>query len=294
MDVNTFSRLLPVLEKTRLAFLQGWGEPLIHPEFFTLAALAKSAGCRIGTTTNAMLIDEKKADLLVEGGIDMVAFSLAGTGSGNDEMRPGTRFKAVLDAIRLVSERKKVASSPTPSIHVAYILLRSRLSDFSSLIDELTGTGVENIQVTTLDFLADAAMREETIVPATVNAYDDFCSWLENCRHEFLRHDIEMNYQVSFPGIKRDHCSENINRSFFVSADGSISPCVFSTLPADGVTCIRNSREHPYHRMVFGNINRDPIGRIWYSRKYRSFRRTFAAGKYMPFCKSCPKLYGVS
>ena len=57
LPLTTFAKLLPALARARLVYLQGWGEPLLHPDFFNMVALAKQAGCRVGTTTNGMLLD---------------------------------------------------------------------------------------------------------------------------------------------------------------------------------------------------------------------------------------------
>ena len=48
LSLTTFQRLLPDLQRVRLVYLQGWGEPFLHPDFFTLVSLAKQAGCQVG------------------------------------------------------------------------------------------------------------------------------------------------------------------------------------------------------------------------------------------------------
>jgi len=40
--------------------------------------MAKKTGCRVGTTTNGMLLGPDQIDLLVDSEIDFIAFSLAG------------------------------------------------------------------------------------------------------------------------------------------------------------------------------------------------------------------------
>lgn len=293
MDMATFSRLVPVLQKTKLAYLQGWGEPLMNPELFSMIRLAKSLGCQVGTTTNGMAVDRHVADKLIESGVDLLAFSLAGTGQNNDAIRVGTRFAKVLEAIRLVTARKHAAGAVTPTIHIAYMLMRSNLEDLEGLDAVLEGSGVEKVQVSTLDFVAERRLKNETVVPATVKAYDDLCAWLEERQNAFAASAIEMNYQLSFPGMKGDICTEKITRSFFVSAAGSISPCVYTGLSLDGASCIRNGEEVTYPSRVFGNICQQPVEQIWRSKRFKRFRRRFTAGKHDQFCLSCPKLYGL-
>ena len=52
LDPATWRGILPALKRARLVHLQGWGEPLLHPDFFTLVSQAKAVGCQVGTTTN--------------------------------------------------------------------------------------------------------------------------------------------------------------------------------------------------------------------------------------------------
>jgi len=78
LPVDTFQKLRRALRKTQLVHLQGWGEPLLHPDFFTLVALARQAGCRVGTTTNGTLVDAPLAARLVAGGLDFVSFPWPG------------------------------------------------------------------------------------------------------------------------------------------------------------------------------------------------------------------------
>ena len=41
LDPALFQRLLPELSRVNLLYLQGWGEPFLHPDFFTLVSLAR-------------------------------------------------------------------------------------------------------------------------------------------------------------------------------------------------------------------------------------------------------------
>ncbi len=44
LPLETFRKLAPFLPKVKHVHLQGWGEPLLHPGFFDMAAAAKAAG----------------------------------------------------------------------------------------------------------------------------------------------------------------------------------------------------------------------------------------------------------
>jgi len=44
LPVKIFERLMADIAKARLVYLQGWGEPLLHPNFLALVRIAESRG----------------------------------------------------------------------------------------------------------------------------------------------------------------------------------------------------------------------------------------------------------
>ncbi len=89
--------------------LHGAGEPLLHPDFFTIAAYAKSKkNISAGFLSNATLLDEEKARKVIETGIDWAAFSVDGAQKEAFEYyRKGAEFEQVEANIeRLLSMRK--------------------------------------------------------------------------------------------------------------------------------------------------------------------------------------------
>jgi uncharacterized radical SAM superfamily Fe-S cluster-containing enzyme len=86
LSFENFKTLLPIIAYTKMVHLQGWGEPFLHPHLFEMIVLAKKTGCKVGTTTNGMLLNRRRIDQLVKSGIDHVAFSLTGIGEKNDQV----------------------------------------------------------------------------------------------------------------------------------------------------------------------------------------------------------------
>src|SRR3954452_24766020 len=78
MDFDLFARLLgdfPDLEELQL---QGLGEPMMHPRFFDMVALAAARGIRVGVNTNLTLLDTRRAELCVRSGLADLHASLDG------------------------------------------------------------------------------------------------------------------------------------------------------------------------------------------------------------------------
>jgi MoaA/NifB/PqqE/SkfB family radical SAM enzyme len=101
---------------------------------------------------------------------------------------------------------------------------------------------------------------------------------------------LETHYQLQDPGKRRPTCTENVQQALVVSAEGQVSPCVYTNLPVSGATCFNNGLEHPYRQLFFGNVNERPLGEIWGQRAYKDFRRSFNGGMLAPPCRECSKL----
>lgn len=291
LPVEVFERLLADDAKARLVYLQGWGEPLLHPDFLALVRMAKSAGRSVGTTTNGMLLDPPTALRLVECGIDVVAFSLAGVDEQNDAVRRGTRIGQVLDAVHALDEAKRSLGRDVPKIHVAYMLLRSGLDRVERLPSVLHELGVNQVVISTLDFVPCAELENETLIPRTFREYEEIRRRLEALRAEGNRWGLEIFSQIYRPGERRLTCTENVQCALYVSSDGTVSPCPFTNLPVSGGMNMYRADETPYFSLILGNVREVTLTDIWRQKTYRRFRRSFYDGGLPALCETCPKLF---
>jgi MoaA/NifB/PqqE/SkfB family radical SAM enzyme len=290
ISLSTYERLLPAFRQTRLVHLQGWGEPLLNPALFEMAALAKEAGCDVGITTNGTMLDATTAVRAVEIGLDIIAFSLAGTDEKNDIARKGTHLSEVLDAIEAVNREKKRAGTRKPSIHIAYMLMRSGIGDLDGLPGLLRGRGIDQVVITTLDFVPSPDMMREAIIPSDKAAHDELISHLERVVQSGKDAGLDIHYYLTHPGISNRVCTENPQRALFVSSDGTISPCVFTNLPVSEAKYVSNGEIRPYRALTFGNIKDYSLAGRWRRRDYSAFRASFTRGDPVEPCDRCYKL----
>jgi MoaA/NifB/PqqE/SkfB family radical SAM enzyme len=290
LALATFRRLLPILKKARLVHLQGWGEPFLHPDFFTMVSLARQAGCQVGTTTNGMLLDADGLRRIVDLEMGVVAFSLAGVGENNDAVRRGTRFATVLEKIETLSEIKSRKGARFPNIHVAYMLLRSGLDDLALLPQALEGLVVSQVVVSMLDFVADPSLARESLKLATPEEYREAAAKLDEVVNRARSRGLEIHGQLTPPHNWPHPCSENIAGSLCVAADGAVAPCVFLNLPVEAETYMGREGESPYRRLSFGVVEANQsLLSIWRSPDYREFRRVWAGAHAPSACRGCLK-----
>ncbi len=281
--------LAPYFSTARMVHLQGWGEPLLHPAFFEMAGIARKAGCRVSTATNGMLVDRDTASRLVACGIDDMAFSLAGIGARNDEVRRGTSFESVLQAIGRIQSAKRELCSGTPAVNVAYMLLTSDLPSLAQMVPALQGRGIETVIVSTLDFVPSRGLAGERIAPGTREEYLEWKSRFDRVAEAGSRAGLTVRYRLAEPGEKRTSCTENIENALVVAADGMVAPCVFMNIPATGTTCLEGNMETTCERRSFGSLAEYRLSTIWRSGEYVRFRRSLRKTP-PPHCLGCPKL----
>jgi MoaA/NifB/PqqE/SkfB family radical SAM enzyme len=287
LTLETYGKLVPFLGKTKLVYLQGWGEPFLNPHFFEMVRLAKEQGCQVGTTTNGILLDRKRLSQVMEHDMDFIAFSLAGTNQKNDKIRRGTSLEQIVQTIKLLNELKGERRSPRPEIHISYMLLRSRLEDIATLPSLLQYLEVNQVVISTLDFIPDEELAQEAFTSPDTQS-DELQQLLSSVMAEGQRRGVPIHYQI--PARESQlFCTENVERSLFISSDGGVSPCVFTGLPVSNASLFIDGRGWPYIPLNFGNVNEEPLSQIWWNKDYRSFRLSFSSGKIARPCLDCSK-----
>ena len=282
LDMETFGRLWPLMRRSGRVHLQGWGEPLLNPVFFDMAALARKAGCQVSTTTCGLRMDRELALRIVESGIDIVAFSLAGTDAASNASRHGVDFERVCDAVATLQAVRRERMGVHMEIHVAYLMLASNMAAVAGLPALMQRLGMHAAVVSTLDYIPDPGLEAEAVQPDEAEKIARAAAILTDTAAEARRLDLGFHYELPSPAASGVACRENIGRSLFISADGSVSPCVYLHVPVQAVDP---------KRRVFGNVREtDPL-QIWDSLDFRRFRERLAGGDPDLPCRSCPKRF---
>jgi radical SAM protein with 4Fe4S-binding SPASM domain len=282
MDMEAFGRLWPLMRRAGRVHLQGWGEPLLNPVFFDMAALARNAGCQVSTTTCGLRMDPELAFRIVESGIDIVAFSLAGSDTASNASRLGVDFDRVCEAVSTLQAVRRERMGVHLEIHFAYLMLASTMEAVAGLPALMQRLGVHAAVISTLDYIAEPGLDAEAFTPQETDKLAKAAAILSEVEVEARRLDLGFHYELPSPAAAGNACRENIGRSLYVSADGSVSPCVYVNVPV-GIADPK--------RRVFGNVrDQDPV-QIWESAEFRRFRERLACGDPDLPCRSCPKRF---
>jgi MoaA/NifB/PqqE/SkfB family radical SAM enzyme len=282
MEMETFERLWPLMRQADRVHLQGWGEPLLQPAFFEMTALARRAGCAVSTTTCGLGLTDATAAAIVKSGIDIIAFSLAGTDNAANAGRKGVSFEQVCASVQRLQSARRAGNGVHLEIRFAYLLLASCMESVRRLPQLMQRLGVHAAVISTLDYLPHPGLEEEAFLPTKPQQVEQAAAILAETAAEAQRLDIGFHYRLPSWDNPVDGCTENVGRTLFVSADGTVSPCVFLNVPASAAD---------NRRRIFGNIrDTDPLG-IWEEPRYKAFRERLAQGDPDSLCLACPKRF---
>jgi MoaA/NifB/PqqE/SkfB family radical SAM enzyme len=282
MDMETFTLLWPLMRRAERVHLQGWGEPLLNPAFFAMAALARKAGCAVSTTTCGLTLNEEMAVKLVEAGLDIVAFSLAGTDPASNASRRGVDFDRVCEAVSILQTERRSRWAVHLELHFAYLMLASTMEAVRALPELMHRLGVHGAVISTLDYIPSPELASEGFAPHETAKLARAEAVLKETAAEARRLDLGFHWALPNPGARGTICRENIDRRLYVGADGSVSPCVYVNLP---VTAFDPKRR------IFGNVRERDAIEIWESPDFRCFRERLAGGEPDLPCTTCPKRF---
>ena len=290
LSLEAFRNLIPAFGKTYLVYLQGWGEPFTHPQFFEMLQIAKKAGCRVGTTTNGALLNRESIEKIVSQGLDVIGFSLAGVDQKNDQIRKGTHIQKVLLCMEEIQRAKDKYKADYPEIHIAYMLLRSGLGDLEKLPDFLANTGAAQTVVSSLSYVVSPEMETESKLASSEKEYSELKVRLLDVRREAVKRGADLHFHIVSPMQNKFSCSENIPQAVVVGSNGSLSPCVIKQLPVRGDNYyFFDKQKHLQCNLSFGNIQQESLNTIRHHKEYRQFVREFRNGNGPTACQTCLK-----
>jgi MoaA/NifB/PqqE/SkfB family radical SAM enzyme len=170
------------------------------------------------------------------------------------------------------------------------MLLASRMEDLERIPACLEGLGVQQVVISALDYVAVQTLAGEVIAPRDIGECHVLQSRLEAVAAGGKARGLSVHYHLDVPSDRQPCCTENVQRALVVASDGTVTPCVYTSLELPGASRWSHRERRPYVRLALGNVHREPLQDIWRTEAYRQFRRSFSRGPLLAQCQTCPKL----
>jgi MoaA/NifB/PqqE/SkfB family radical SAM enzyme len=276
MNLALFRKVSDLIRQARHVHLQGWGEPLLHPDLLAMLKIAKDLQARVGLTTNGQLLGPETAETLIKGGIDVIAVSLAGADAKtHGQIRTGTDFRHIITNILSLKRLKAELGLDRPSVVISFLMLRQNVRQLPGVIGLAAELGADRVSATNLDLVWDAetdGMRAFQDLGSRAARYDDL---VNKARKAASSAGIDLRLYPLIPD-EQPVCEANPLKNLFVSFDGCLAPCPYLGLPAAKIPRYFMGRTTSCPRLCFGNIMEGTFSETWNSRPYAEFRQQFA------------------
>lgn len=262
-------KLVTSLAQGTTLHLQGWGESLLHPFLGQNISLLKKRGFRVSLTSNGTCLDRDTADMLVASGLDALTFSMAGADSATqDPLRGAGSFARLEQALELVNAGKTEQGTDQPVLAISYLLTPQTIRQLPRAVTWCARRGVALLVGVHMTHAVNEFQQSLQCFAAGVDEQKRYKKYLRRAGIKAVFHRLQLN----MPAMAADAvpvCAKNPLDSFFVAADGSVSPCVFLCPPY-------SEKQSPLTRYVPGNLHHESLAHIWNRSEYRKFRQILA------------------
>jgi len=228
----------------KYVYLHLWGEPLLNKEIFKM--IRYTAGfAKTNISTNALLLDEEKAEALITSGVTDVIISIDGMSQGAyEQYRVGGKVEDALAALKLLQKTNAAHRNPVNLIP-QFIVFKHNQHEKELFRQYCHSIGLNA-------FLKSPYIRTGS--------------------GKFEKSDYPEHWRQEYPDVaaQREGMREcnNPKEVFTMLVDGS---CV--------ICC------HDYSRATcFGNIFKQDVLEIWDSPAYRQYRWDILTGNASDFC----------
>ena len=236
------------------------GEPLLHPKVKELIQYAKESGIiEVIINTNGTNLNTKKANELIDSGLDQLIYSFdGGTKETYEKMRPGrfkkNNFEDVFNNIKNFYEIRKKRNSKFPITKIQMIMTkdtRDEVENFYSLFGEI----VDDVTITQYN------ERGGNISDLDQQTKDKIMSYFKkNNLSEKTPYMVDIDNNI-FVSLKRKPC-EQIYQRLMVTYSGRVGMCCHDWGARHGIGYLSKEafKEDDAKQDVVNKINKNQKG----------------------------------
>jgi len=265
MPLDTYREIMKRIPSADTVILTGWGEPLIHADFFEMVKIAKRRfpDSMVRFATGGNMLDKNAIRRIIETGVGQVSISIDVSPQSADDGNIG--HPPLTDILDNVKELIRLRGSAARPIVCFQIVLQSEGGGaVEPLIRAGAETGIDYINLLRLDTRITKGIARPT--------------WAEERRAIVTLRQLArkegvgffcINDQNIFMRIASHHdafCLRTDNY-VYIDVEGNVTPCC-------------NVRHY-----VGGNILKQELAEIWHGKRFENFRR-----RQLAICGGCDVL----
>lgn len=272
MTLEEFKKIVDQLEGVVKLHMHGIGEPLLNKDFISMVAYAKSKNIQVCFNDNMSLLDRKKAEELINIGLDELRMSLdASDITTYSEIRKSNLYNTVIKNIKDMANAKSELKRALPVLKIVVVGMRKNLKQIPSIVETAYNLGIGEVVVQSMQTwsrkeLVEYADKETAIF---VEDIEKVKAVFQEAKEIAIKRKIKLilpplqgtKYTCTWPWT-----------SCFITADGYITPCCNCPDP---------------ELFNFGNIRNARIKDIWFGPEYEDFRKALKSEHIPEICSGC-------
>ena len=231
------------------------GEPFLNPKFLSLIRQAKQYNIHTATSTNAHFIDQKKAEEIVQSGLDRLIISIDGlTQETYQNYRVNGKLDKVIAATKFLLEAKKQAKSNTPFLIFQFLAVAPNEHEIPEIYQLGKSLGIDEVRIKTAQ-LYDYE-HGNPLMP-------------KNEKYARYKQQKDGTYKLKYK--TGNHCWRMWSGSV-LTWDGKVVPC-----------CFDKDAQH-----ILGSLETTSFQEIWGNKNYQAMRGAVLTQRNeIEICKNC-------
>ncbi len=143
LPLATFNTFLDTIPTLAYLELQGEGEPLMHPDFFEMLAIATARGIHTSVITNGSLFSASVVEQLLDSGLTSLRISTETHDAERFKRIRGGSLERVRTGLTRLMARRAERGLSRPSVGLSVTVLASTLDDLPGIFQMYTDLGLD-------------------------------------------------------------------------------------------------------------------------------------------------------
>jgi len=278
MTFDEFKHIVDQFPTLKAISISGIGHNWLNKDYMRMLEYLKSKNIFTQFFDTFYFINEERAKRLIEIKVDKIWMSIDGaTKETYENLQVGSDFNRVIQNLKNMLRLRYQLHSNFPEICFHYIVTQQNFQEMPRFIELVHSINPDPKMINLVQFTKLIPFKENKFLAPKVS--DDVIDETLSLAAKFGNFRID-TFRMG-EEEKKQICECLDWTVPFITVDGTVYPCCAYT---------EGNMRQIMHKYGMGNVLEEDFKQIWYSDKFRNFRKTIHENKVPPECKirNCP------
>ncbi|MEW5761021.1 MAG: radical SAM protein [Candidatus Thermoplasmatota archaeon] len=260
ITIEQFKKIIDQFPGLKWMNITGEGSGFLNKDFLKMIEYARAKKISVNFVDEFDFIDEGKTKKLIELGVNCIWCSMDGaTKETYEKIKVGCNFDRVLENIKTLIRLKKEIGTPFPVICFRFVVNKLNFHEMPKMVELVHSLG-DLGEGSTLDFVGLLSFKEIEHLYMPEIPKDIFATTIKKAKEFGMKVAFSHGEESKLPPV--EFCGAW--HEPYIMIGGYVLPCC--------AVLMSNKREF-LRKYAFGNLLEKPFKEIWYSERYRKFRK---------------------